>query len=389
MITADLPKAPAQWEITPILEHRARWERKIDRDFLEDVSDNATDWLFRTRVGVKAKDPSGGKYVLQFQFGSCDSRSNGITRQTQNYDFNLASYERTISGTTFILGRQGYVLADGRLISSQSAWGNLGRTFEGIRLKREGWEFFGFKEATNTPNNKEITSALLSHAWEAGLSTALYKQDDRTPGNTRIYTLNHVYKQDVGSAKLTLEGSLQAGTLNGVDHGAYAATVNVKLKPAKNLQTFVEASVASGGSGPKSGTFDSLYSSPVLPHGMRSQVGFRNLQELTFGATYQAAKDLRFDSYLAFLNLFDSKDAWYAIGGAPNKWKGGAYQDKTGASGRQIGSYFQLESTYKPTKHDTFSAGIGFFFPGTFIKRQMGGSASIQTWGYLSYGFQF
>lgn len=389
MITADVPKAPAQWEITPIIEHRVRFERKIDRDFLEDASDNAAEWLFRTRVGLKGKDPSGGKYVLQFQFTSTDSRINGSTRQTQTYDVNLASWEKTFSGTTLILGRQPYKLADGRLISSLSAWGNAGRTFEGIRLKRKDWEFFGFKEAVNSPSNKEVTSALISHSWDSGVTTALYKQDDRTPGRTQIYTLNHVSKTKVGAANLTVEGSVQTGRLNGIDHGAFAATAQLSIKPSKTLQAYVEASAASGGSGPKSGTFDSLYSSPTLPHGMRAQVGYRNLQELSFGACFQPRKDFKLDGYLTFVNLFDSKDAWYSLSGAANKRKGGVYQDKTGASGRQVGSFFQLEATYKPTKHDTLSAGFGLFFPGSFIRNQVGGDSTTQTWGYLSYGFQF
>lgn len=389
MFTADLPPKPDQWEITPIIEHRFRVERKLDRDFLDALSDNATDWHFRTRLGLNAKDKDGNKFVFLFQFGSTEAISNGRTVRTTSYDVNLANWERTFDDWTLTLGRQGYKLADGRLICSQSYWGNLGRTFEGARVRNKSWEFFAFKEAVSTPRNQDLKAGVVSHTWEGGQTSVIYTQNDRTPGTTKHYTLNHVYKRPVGRADLTLEGSVQGGRFNGADHGAFAGTVNLSSKVDKTVTAFVEASVVSGSSGPKSGAFDAIYPSPILPHGMRSQVGFKNLKELTFGAFWQPDAKLKVDGFLTFVGLFDSKDAWYGIGGSPNRRQGGIYQDPTGASGSQVGSYLQFEGFYKLTKHDTLSAGLGFFFPGTFIKRQLGTSPTTQNWGYLGYAWKF
>lgn len=389
MFTADLPPKPDQWEVTPILEHRFRVERKLDRDFLDSLSDNGTDWHFRTRLGLNAKDRQGNKFVFQFQFGSTEAISNGKTVRTTNYDVNLASWERTFDDWTITLGRQGYKLADGRLVCSQTGWGNLGRTFEGLRIRNKEWEVFAFKEAVSSPRNQDLKAGLVSRKWEGGLTTAIYTQNDRTPGTTQHYTLNHVYKRPIGRADLTLEGSVQAGRFNGLDHGAFTGTINVSSKLDKTVTAFVEASVVSGSSGPKSGAFDAIYPSPILPHGMRSQVGFKNLKELTFGAFWQPDTKLKLDGFYTLVGLFDSKDAWYGIGGTPNRKPGGIYQDPTGASGSQVGSYLQLEAAYKLTKHDTLSAGVGAFFPGTFIKKQLGTNPSTQYWGYLGYGWKF
>lgn len=388
-LIADQPITLGSFDITPQFEHRARWERRTDRDFIDTVRDNVTDWQFRTRLGFTGKDKDGNKITFRWQMGYSDAMSAGKQTVVQNSDVTLLSWERTFGDWTVTLGRQAYVLGDGKLVTSSTGWSNLGRTFEGLRLTSKAWDLFGFKETINSPSNKELTAGLASYKSEFGQTTLIYKSDERGATDTEIYTLNHIYKSHLGQYSLMVEGSGQWGESKGRDHAAFAGTLNLSRKFSKQLSGYFEASLVSGGSGPKSGTFDSLFFSPKPTYGMRTMTGYRNLKELTLGATFVPDSKWRFDGYVNWFGLFDSKDAWYGSSGSVNRHGGIAFQDPTGASGDEVGTALQVEAFYTPTKRDTFGAGIGLFRPGAFIDRQLSGSAKEQVWGYFLYQFKF
>lgn len=388
-IALDQPISLGSFDITPQFEHRARWERRTDRDFSDAIRDNVTDWQYRTRLGFTAKGKDGSKVTFRWQLGYSDAMTAGRQTFVHGSDVTLLNWEKTFGDWTVTLGRQPYVLGDGKLITHSMGWSNLGRTFEGLRLTSKEWDFFGFKEATNSPSNKEITAGLASYKGEFGQTSLIYKVDERGPTDTKIFTLNHIYRQPIGPYSFMIEGSGQWGESKGRDHAAFAGTANLSRKFSPKLSGYLEASLASGGSGPKSGTFDSLFFSPKPTYGMRTLTGYRNLKELTLGATYLTDSKWRFDGYLNWFGLFDSKDAWYGASGSVNRRGGVAFQDPTGKSGSDVGAALQLEVFHTPTKRDTFGAGIGLFRPGAFITRQVAGKERDQVWGYFLYQFKF
>lgn len=389
MPIADAPVTLGSFDITPQFEHRARWERRIDRDFFEPRSDNVTDLQFRTRLGFTAKQKNGGKLTVRWQLGYGEAlRPSGDT-VTHNSDLTIFNWEQKFGDWNMVLGRQTYILGNAKLVSSSTGWGNLGRTFEGLRLNYKDWEFAGFKEATNTPSNKQMSLGLVSNKNELGLSSLIYRVNERPVLRSETFTLNHIYSQKISGFDFSLEGSAQWGKNEGRDHAAWALTARVEKEVSKTLNAFAEANLVSGGSGPKSGTFDQLYQNPEPSYGMRSLIGYRNLRELTLGAEWQATDKIKFEGKFNVLGLQDNKDAWYGMNGSANRHGGGAFVDPTGNSGGQVGRAIQLEAFYTPTKRDTFATGIGIFQPGAFITRRVGGNSTNQVWGYFLYQFKF
>lgn len=388
-LTLPPTPAPTPWTIKPTFEHRARWERRIDRDFLKEPRDNRTDWHFRNRLGLVATDKSGNRITVVYQHSYDDVQVRGNSSVVTTSDVPYLNWERKTEGWKVTLGRQAYKLGDGRLISHFSNWGNLGRTFEGLRVQYGPWEYAGFKEAVNTPSNQEIRFGVLSNRNAWGLTSVIVLENGRPREATRLQTLNHLAKRVVGAYEFTLEGSGQWGRVGGRDHRAFMAVAKVERSFAPNLRAFAEATVSSGGSGPNSGTFDPMYPSPQLPHGLRTQAGLRNVKELTLGVNWRALPRLTVEGHWTLQELYDKRDGWYSLAGSLNRRRGGAYLDPTGRSGSRVGDYLQIEATYEASRRDTFAAGFGVFHPGTFIDRQLGGRATAQTWGYVQYRFRF
>ncbi|MCU0315764.1 MAG: alginate export family protein [Fimbriimonadaceae bacterium] len=377
------------WEIKPTFEHRTRWERRLDRDFLKSNNDNRTDWLFRNRLGFIAKDKDGNKVVVQYQYAYNDYWINLDRDAVQNSDVTLLNWEFKIDDWTVTLGRQGYKLGDGRLFSSLGGWGNLGRTFEGARIRNQEWEFAGFKEAVNTPINREVFTAVAANKNKAGLTSVIYKSDGKTAQTTSHFTLNHLYKQKDKQTDVTLEGAVQSGRVNGRSHEAWAVTANVGYRPHKNLRLYAEASISSGGSGPTSTTFDQIYHNSNFPFGIGPLIGYRNTKEYILGACWQPNKKLKVDGIFSVVELYDKTDGWYNFSGAVNKRFGGSFVDPTGNSGSKVGQFFQLEVAYDANARDSFAGGFAIFEPGGFVKNLVGPGTVNQTWFYLQYNFKF
>ncbi len=389
MPLADAPVTLGSFDLTPQFEHRARWERRLDRDFFEPRSDNVTDLQFRTRLGFTAKQKDGGKLTLRWQLGYAEALRPGGDTVTHNSDLTLLNWEQRFGDWNMVIGRQTYILGNAKLVSSSTGWGNLGRTFEGLRLNYRDWELAGFKESTNNPSNKQMTLGLASNKNRLGLSSLIYRVNERPVLKSETFTLNHIYSGEALGFDFSLEGSVQWGKNEGRDHAAWAITGRLDKEAGRRLKTFAEASIVSGGSGPKIGTFDQLYQNPEPSYGMRSMIGYRNLKELTLGAEWQAEDKVRLVGRLSVLGLQDNRDAWYGMNGSANRHGGGAFIDSTGNSGGQVGRALQLEAFYTPTKRDLFATGIGVFQPGAFVSRQVGGRAANQVWGYFLYQFKF
>lgn len=389
MMPLEQPASLADWKITPTFEHRIRFERRINRDFLDALPDNTTDWLFRTRIGFLATDKRGSKVVFIYQRSTDDQAIAGRCTKIDNSDVSQFYWEGKSSGWTWGIGRFPYKLGDGRLIASQGGWGNLGRTFEGAYAKNKTWEFAAFREAVNTPSNKQMFTGLASVNTTAGQTSFIARNNERTKGDTRLFTLNHIKKVADGKYLWTLEGSLQWGRNDGRDHSAFAAVVNLSRSLGPSARVYIEAGAASGGSGQTSRTFDPLYQSAVPPYGLRSQAGFRNMLELTLGGSWQATKKLKVDGVATLVSLFDAKDGWYGLSGGLNRKPGGVYRDPEGKSGRSVGGFFQLEAVYVLTKRDTLAAGFGVFCPGPFVRSQLDRPAQAEPWGYLQYTFRY
>ena len=87
--------------------------------------------------------------------------------------------------------------------------------------------------------------------------------------------------------------------------------------------------------------------------------------------------------------LRDPSDAWYGVGGAPNKGVNGDFVDPSGNSGRNVGWEFDLEATFRPTKNWTINGGVGLFQPGSFVRKLNSGAADRQTWFFLQGTYKF
>jgi hypothetical protein len=371
--------------VKPDIEIRSRFERRTDKDFTKSANDNRTDLLTRIRPGVTI---SKDNWVvrLQAQYAHDLIWSKASNKSTENKDMSLAYLQVKENSRTVTLGRQYITLNDERLVGAGD-WTQLGRSFDGVRVKSANLDLFAAKVGLQTGISHAARLYGASIASKYGTTTLLVKTDKVGAARSHVNTLDHLWKGKVGDLSAQAEIALQGGRTGGKDLGAFAIQAGVSKALPNNLTIGAEFSMASGGSSAtKTKTFDNLYPTNHKFYGSADMVGWRNIQELAVKASYKTKGGASFKFGHHHFWLFDKKDGFYGAGGGLNKGLGGANLiDPTGASGRYLGSEFDLEYSRPIGKSASVAAGVATFTPGGFIKARNGGSAKAQNWLYVKY----
>jgi hypothetical protein len=156
--------------------------------------------------------------------------------------------------------------------------------------------------------------------------------------------------------------------------------VNTPLTP----RVFTEYNQASGDANPtdnKRGTFDQLYPTGHDKYGLTDLVGWQNMKHTRSGVDLALAKGwtatARYSSYW----LAEPRDALYGGGGAA------LARSPSGTAGTYVGREVDVITTVKFQPGIGFSAGLGRFVPGTFLKNTTPGKAYTYPYAMLTYDF--
>lgn len=383
--TNDTPKL----EIKYTFEERSRFERRIDKDFNENLRDGRSDLLTRVRPGFTFTYGDKISGAFQYQYAHSFIWRDRINKSDDNSDVSLGFVRYKDKGMTTTVGRQKINLGSERLIGS-SEWGNVARSADGIRFQTKDWDLAAFRYGVAWPMPYDARIAYASYMWKQGATSVIFKHDETSGGDVDITTLTHSYAGKFAGLDVDFEGALQGGKNAGKDQEAWAWHFGVAHKIDAKTRLYVEANAASGGSdSDTTRTFDNLYPTNHKFYGSMDMMAWKNMNEFAVQLDHKLNAKTDLKARWSSFTLRDPSDAWYGASGAANKRPGGTFVDPTGTSGRDLGSEFNLEATYRLNKVYTLSGGIGMFSPGDFVKKVNGGNADTQSWGYIQVQIRF
>ena len=131
----------------------------------------------------------------------------------------------------------------------------------------------------------------------------------------------------------------------------------------------------------RKGTFDQLYPTAHDKYGVTDLVGWQNMRHLRsgldLGFTKSWSATARYNRYW----LADRYDALYTGGGAV------LARSPTGVAGTDVGQEIDVIAAGKFRPTLSFSGGIGYFMPGTFLKTTTPGKPYTYPYAMLTYDF--
>ncbi len=377
-----------QFQLAPTFEFRERFERRINRDFSNPANDNRSDAFSRLRVGGNWKYGPHWSGSTQLQYAHDTLWTAKKNASAEFRDVTLAYVAYQAASTTYTLGRQKIAIGSERLIGPLE-WSNFSQVFDGVRAQTPSLDIFAFSIALAVPTKYKARVVGANYKGQFGESLGIYKHDKTAAGYVDIATLSHHWTANRGKVSVEIEAAAQFGKVGGASLEAWAwhSRAAYKLTPA--VSVYAEVNSASGGQGKKIRTFDNLYPTNHKFYGSADMQAWKNMNELELGVEYKPNASVDLKVHFHGFGLRNASDGWYGAGGGINTKPGGTYLDVTGASGRDVGTELDFDATYRVNKNWTASAGIGLFNPGSFVRRQNGGAANQQLWGYLSLQYKF
>ena len=393
--------------VQALFELRQRAEDRTGPAFGRD-RDLAADFI-RLRFGVAIKPASWVRVVALAQ----DTRTAayglpapGNVRDPldlQEGYVELFSAKQT--GWGFTGGRQMLGFGDTRLIGSPQ-WAYTARTWDTARLyhvtKKARLEFVHLSpivprgEGFNKPILGDRIFGMyntLRDVWGKKVVDfyVLRHQQNRPGGFTGVgeYGVNlYGSRWAIPLARgfrVTAEGILQNGRVGLLPHraGAWVAQLGYKTtllgKPLDLANEYKYASGTNPTSG-RSGTFDQLYPAAHDKFGHVDLLGWRNVRNVRSISTLSMRKTWQWILMYNASWLADPRDALYNAQGRA------IVRVPAGTAGRYAGQELDLYSNYQRGSF-TVSAGVGQFFPGTFVRRATPGAASRLLYLSTSYAF--
>ena len=369
---------------------RNRYEQRRDAVFDGSTEDDRFNLFTRGRIQLDYSSSETAKFRVVYQYTNNQIMPvGGSDSSVTGQDLVEAYLEDSSGGSLFRIGRQKVNKGNQRLLGALE-WVDSSRSWLGVRAKNGSWDLFWGRLAINPAPNFNAQVGLAAYKSSFGETSLIYKHDTKPADTVSVTTLDHTWSKSAGRVALSAEGALQWGRSGGKDLEAWAATAKVKFSVSDDVELFVEANVASGGSSAtKTRTFDNLYPTNHLYYGYVDRQGWSNMKSLVLGASWKAQKNLSLHATWHSFKLFDDKDGWYNVAGKVNTGPGGAYIDPTGASGDDIGSEFDFVVKWNPAAGHSVAAGFSMFNAGSFVKSFLGGSAATNTWGFVQYGLKF
>ncbi|MFQ3667447.1 MAG: alginate export family protein [Fimbriimonadaceae bacterium] len=373
----DAPATPQPiWDF----EIRERFERRLDRDFDFERSDNANLRSDRVRVGFR-HEADGIKIRVQYQYARTSNFLDGGGSAYQEYSDLSESYvEGGESNWKLRVGRFRTSYGSGRLIACPD-WSSPGRSFEGVQATVDKATAFALRQAVNPAPNTTAAVAGVQWSEKSSKTLAFYHENKRSGTEKKIWTISHLQKAKTGKWSASLEAAGQAGDMGGKDHAAAAFALEF-AHPIPKGRAMLQGLWASGGeSADHSRSFEAPFPASRYVYGMMDAQAWRNIRYLS------AQLDLRLDKRTTLCAigsaawLEDPKDAWYASSNRPYRARV-VLRDPTGRSGREVGYELSLEAVHTVQKGLNLSVGAAAFRPGRFV-RNVTGSNDTQYLGWV------
>lgn len=310
-------------------------------------------------------------------------------------------------------GRQEVMLGSQRLISALD-WANTRRTFDGVRLFRQG-EKFDFdifwlefvkpavSQIDSHDNNQNFAGGWFTYRPQKGTAIDLYYLFLDNTNNTapaigkdqfklvtapfNVHTLASRYSGDRNNFLWDVEGMLQLGE-RGPEQttaGAFTTGLGYNFKSMPMNPTFwVYFDYASGDRSPNANdynTFNQLYPFGHYYFGFLDLVGRQNIQDLNAQIYLYPTKWITCNAQWHHFRLDSAQDALYSAGAVPLRI------DPTGAAGKDVGNELDLFANFHLGAHSDVLVGWSKLWAGEFIRAT--GSGRNPELFYLMYNVRW
>ncbi len=331
-----------------------------------------------------------------------DSRSPGLKPSGPFFrdplDFRQAYVHLGASGqtgTSLRVGRQELKYGAQRLIGTLN-WGNTSRQFDSAKftLGNEDLSLDIFAASVVRVDDKNFNGGLegnnihglygrLNRLWpKAEIEPYLFWKmlphvlgESQVPGAADIYTLGFRFEKPWASGfDHSMEVARQFGSFGSNEISAWAGywifgytLTDSRLLPRLSF----EYSYASGDRDPsdrRKETFDQLFPTAHLYHGIADRVGWQNIQDVRAGLEFKPHRKLKlaFDGFSFW--LADSRDHLYGAGGGIS-----VATPPGGAQSSHVGYELDATLVYRPSHNLTFGVGYGYLFPGGYLRQNTDG----------------
>lgn len=305
-------------------------------------------------------------------------------------------------------GRLELDFGDGRLIGSLP-WANTARTFDGARgmVTRSSYRVDVFATSVvrvqqdkfdrNIPGNNfyGVYGSVTKFAPKAAVEPfVLWRRQSRLTSEAgAVGTMNfgtfgfRIAGKLLSNFDYDTQMALQHGSLGDEQIRAWAGHWLLGYTLASIGRTprlFAEYNQATGDENPtdnKKGTFDQLYPTGHDKYGLTDLVGWENMRHVRAGLGVPLTKGWSATTRYSHYWLDDAHDALYNGGGAP------LARSPTGVAGTNVGSEFDIIAAGKLRPTLGFSAGLGYFVPGEFLKNTTPGKPYTYPYMMLTYDF--
>ena len=395
------------WHLTLGGQARLRFESETDKGFGGTSPSQDAYLLQRYFLHADLKHDSGLRFFLQGKFAHANFRDKGgFASREDHADFHQLFADIPFGSATWRLGRQELQYGKERLISPLD-WGNLRRSFEGVKIFGETldwrWDAFAVRIVINDRANLDDADEQkdfygLYTTWKGTKALAadfyflLLKDNNRTEnsnaktGRRTVYTIGNRLFGKRGNWDYETEVATQFGTYAGDRIRAWMATAgggytfaDVSWKPRFGLLY----DYASGDRNPSDGTHSTFNQHFPLGHtwlGYLDRVGRQNIHALKAQLKIKPSKKITAWADFHTFYVDQDNDALYSAGGTE-------LRTPTRGGSHKIGHELDLTMKYLIDKHTTALVGWAHLFPGGFIKRTGTSEAADLIYAQIEYKF--
>ena len=388
------------WHLTLGGQARLRFESETNKDFGSAEPSHDSFLLQRYFLHADLRHESGLRFFLQGKFAHVNNRDKGGKNGLEAHaDIQQVFVDVPLGSATWRLGRQELQYGKQRLISPLD-WGNLRRTFQGVKVFGQTpdwrWDAFAVRPVKNDRRNlsdadEQIDFYGLYTTWKGTKALAadfyalLLKNNNDTgatntnansrAGRRTIYTVGNRLYGKRGSWDYETEAAAQFGTYAGDRVRAWMATAGAGY-------TFADAAwkprigllydYASGDRDSTDGThstFNQLFPLGHAYFGYLDRVGRQNVHAIKAQLKVKPTKKLTVWADFHTFFADQSRDSMYGANGAALRGDGTA-------GSHNFGHELDLTMKYALNKHTTVLAGWAHFWTGGFIERSSAAGAS-------------
>ncbi len=382
------------WHLTLGGQARLRFESETDKSFGSGTGPSQDAFLLqRYFLHADLKHDSGLRFFLQGKFAHANFRDKGGRAGLEDHaDFHqaFADVPTMLGGWPVVvrIGRQELEYGVERLISPLD-WGNLRRTFDGIKVFADlpNWRLdaFAVRPVLNDRRNLDDEDENIDFygfysTWKGSKALAadfyflLLKDNNITTnsntnsGRRTVYTIGNRLWGKRGSWDYETEAAAQFGTYAGDRVRAWMATVgggytfaDVAWKPRIGLLY----EYASGDRNPSDGTHSTFNQLFPLGHawfGYLDRVGRSNIHAIKAQLKVKPSKKVT--AWADFHTFFADQDRDSLYGA-----NGKAIRSGSSGGSHKIGHELDLTMKVVINKHTTALVGWAHMWPGGFIER--------------------